>query len=164
MDSGKMNAAVTMIKTVPSGKRKYDPTNKIWYVDNEYWNPIYKFFGAGPEAYELVSHLDDEWDAFLAGSNKSVDHSWTNVPENVAAKNFFHNFNSAIEKLADNKSDKQVLASLLGLTTFDEIPSDKAAAKKLYRTAALRLHPDKNGGDGSKMATLNELWGEYVNI
>jgi hypothetical protein len=31
-------------------------------------------------------------------------------------------------------------------------------ALKLYRRAALALHPDRNGGDGSRMADLNDSW------
>ena len=34
----------------------------------------------------------------------------------------------------------------------------KAVLKKAYLLAANELHPDKNGGDGSKMAALNNLW------
>lgn len=31
-------------------------------------------------------------------------------------------------------------------------------ARKSYRAAAMTHHPDKNKGDGTKMARLNELW------
>lgn len=34
----------------------------------------------------------------------------------------------------------------------------KDSLKAAYRNAALALHPDRNGGDGSKMAVLNTLW------
>lgn len=33
-------------------------------------------------------------------------------------------------------------------------------SKKIYRKAALALHPDRNNGDGSKMAELNIIWAE----
>ena len=34
----------------------------------------------------------------------------------------------------------------------------RSVLKKAYLLAANELHPDKNGGDGSKMAALNNLW------
>lgn len=34
----------------------------------------------------------------------------------------------------------------------------KNALKSAYRTAAMELHPDRQGGDQSKMAQLNTLW------
>lgn len=158
------NAAINTIKMIPGGKRRYDPSQKIWYIDNEYWQPVQAFFAAGAPAYKLVPYAnEDAWEAFLTGSAR-VKVDWSSAKDNVAAQSFFNNFNSVVERIADDKSDKQTLAELLGLASFEQIPSDKALAKKLYRAAAIKLHPDKNSGDGSKMSTLNELWGQYVNI
>ena len=36
-----------------------------------------------------------------------------------------------------------------------------APDKKSYRQAALRFHPDRNNGDGSKMSELNMLWQQW---
>jgi curved DNA-binding protein CbpA len=33
--------------------------------------------------------------------------------------------------------------------------------KSSYRRAALKYHPDRNNGDGSKMSELNSLWSVY---
>ena len=33
-------------------------------------------------------------------------------------------------------------------------------AKKMYRKAAMVLHPDRNNGDGAKMSELNKIWAE----
>ena len=38
---------------------------------------------------------------------------------------------------------------------------DTVLAKKAFRAAALRYHPDRNNGDGSKMSELNSLWSQY---
>jgi hypothetical protein len=42
------------------------------------------------------------------------------------------------------------------LAFFALIPYD--AAKTAYRRAAQDVHPDKQGGDATKMAKLNDLW------
>jgi len=50
---------------------------------------------------------------------------------------------------------EQVAAKLrliLGTDTVD---------KSSYRRAALRLHPDRNNGDGKPMSELNMLWQVY---
>lgn len=155
------NAALTAVKTIPSGKRKYDPDTKIWYIDNEYWQQMRQFFIAGSQLFTLVEHPDeDSFNCVLTGQPKTKP-SW-NGPAPDAAKNFYHNFNNVITRIADNKSDKQLLAELLQIQSFDHIPSDKTLANKLYRAAAMRLHPDRNNGDGSKMSELNRIWREYV--
>ncbi len=44
------------------------------------------------------------------------------------------------------------------LTTTDLRGQEYTLAKKIYRRAALSNHPDRNNGDGSKMAEINECW------
>lgn len=51
------------------------------------------------------------------------------------------------------------ISVLLGVSVeFLNTETDDSKLKKLYRQAALRLHPDRNNGDGSKMSELNMLW------
>jgi hypothetical protein len=155
------DTALSAIKSIPAGKRRYDPDTKIWYVDNEYWQNLREFFVKGSMLYTLVEHRDDDDFQYVITGIKKAAATWSG-PDNKAAKDFFRNFNNVVVKIADNRTDKQILAELLGLQSFDNIPSDKNAAKKLYRAAAIKLHPDKNMGDGSKMSQLNSLWGQYV--
>ena len=44
------------------------------------------------------------------------------------------------------------LKTLIGGDTLD---------KSAYRKAALRFHPDRNQGDGTRMSELNMLWQIY---
>jgi hypothetical protein len=51
------------------------------------------------------------------------------------------------------------LATLIGIDeSHMEYLNQEKELKSHYRKAALRLHPDRNNGDGSKMSELNMLW------
>jgi hypothetical protein len=53
----------------------------------------------------------------------------------------------------------QKLAVLIGLDeTHIEYLQQEGELKSHYRRAALKYHPDRNNGDGSKMSELNMLW------
>ena len=158
--------AVSAINQIPSGKRRWDATDKLWMIDSEYWNKIKLFFEAGHQIFKMVPYtLSSTFDSFMADEAfNSIKNgtAYANKPDNVAAQSFFNNFNAVVEKVAVTKTDKEMLAELLAITSYDAIPRDKSAALKLYRQAALRLHPDRNNGDGSKMSSLTQLWREYV--
>lgn len=154
--------AVANVKQVPFKKREWVPENLTWEIDSEYWEQRYKFFQVGAPIFQLVPHATveefEEWRDGITTNNFKA------MPENKAAKNFFNNFNQVIEKTAVAKSDREMLTELLGFKTWAELDaSDRITLRKAYRAAAMRLHPDRNAGDGSKMAILNQLWGAYVN-
>ena len=50
------------------------------------------------------------------------------------------------------------IAKFKELTGEDIMATEYTVALKVYRKASLRLHPDRNGGDGSKMSELNQAW------
>lgn len=50
------------------------------------------------------------------------------------------------------------IAKFKELTGEDITSLEYEKALKLYRRNSLRLHPDRNGGDGSKMSELNQAW------
>ncbi len=57
----------------------------------------------------------------------------------------------------------EALAPLLGITVELLISEkDDSKLKKLYRSSAMRLHPDRNNGDGSRMSELNMLWNIFM--
>jgi hypothetical protein len=66
---------------------------------------------------------------------------------------FFYNHGVTASQPALTKD--QVIVKLKVLLATDVVD------KKSYRTAALKFHPDRNGGDGSKMSELNMLWQLY---
>jgi hypothetical protein len=164
------NLAVTGIAQIPSGKKKWEVDEKIWHIDSEYWFKIKNFFDVAstptPEMpipiFELCPYSTPAmFRAFMLGTKP--DATGTVQPDNIRAQSFFNNFNQAIERTAVAKSDKDMLAELLGLKSLREIDGlDSKALKTLYRSAAIKWHPDRNAGDGSKMTDLNALWRTYV--
>ena len=165
------NLAVTGISQIPAGKKKWDVDAKIWHIDSEYWFKIKAFFDAAsvPSAqmpipmFELCPYQTPAMFQAFMNDDGTVAASAANAPDNVKAQSFFNNFNQAIERTAVARSDKDNLASLLGLASLREIDGlDSKALKTLYRSAAMRVHPDRNNGDGSKMTELNALWRVYV--
>ena len=155
------NIALATIRQLPSGKRMFDADTKVWSIDNDYWRDLREKFLLLNKTHELVEHpTEASFQAFLTGIPEEKIR-WDG-PENKAAADFFHHFDNVITKVADTRTDKVVLATLLGVPSFDDIPSDKSAARSIYKKAALRHHPDRNNGDGSKMSELNRLWGAYV--
>jgi hypothetical protein len=162
-DKNAFNAAVTGMGQIPSGKKRWDATAKVWHIDSEYWQKIMLFYVNGAPLFEMVPYPTPAmFEQFMLDAPKPAPGTFRNQPDNVAAQGFFNNFNQVIEKVAVAKSDKDMLAELLALPSYDAIPRDKATAQKLYKQAAMRWHPDRNNGDGSRMASLNQLWGAYV--
>lgn len=54
-------------------------------------------------------------------------------------------------------TDVSLFLNFVGVSTTDDI-KEFEVAKRLYRKAAIKYHPDRNGGNGSDMSELNRLW------
>ena len=80
-----------------------------------------------------------------------------------SAEDFFHNPSSGN---GDGLSSGELISRLspLLLLSIEELSkeNDNSKLKRIYRQAALRLHPDRNNGDGSKMSELNMLWNIWM--
>jgi DnaJ domain len=53
------------------------------------------------------------------------------------------------------------LSPLLDISSEQLLSATEQELKKYYRKAALKFHPDRNNGDGSKMSELNMYWGIF---
>jgi hypothetical protein len=77
------------------------------------------------------------------------------------AEDFFYS-----SPIGDSSIPKNELVTrislLLEIGEIDLVNADDLTLKKTYRKAALKLHPDRNNGDGSKMSELNMLWNIYM--
>ena len=87
----------------------------------------------------------------------------TKAPEVVIEFNeeeFFHKPETKSSELSGPALYK-ALAKILGVPESSLKTLDPSELKKIYRRRCLDLHPDRNGGDGSKMAELTYLWRLY---
>ncbi len=54
------------------------------------------------------------------------------------------------------------LATLIGISVAELKAADSNKLKSFKRAASLKYHPDRNGGDSSKMSEFNMLWMIYT--
>ena len=147
-------ACKPLLKWPPVSNYSYDPALKVWSYFGQYGvsstygetviskiEAVVKLVGQSFTAIEVED---------LAGQavNNYVDLSGKR--KKIRDEEFFYNHGQAVNKPALTREEiEKKLVVLLGSSTAD---------KKSYRAAALRLHPDRNDGDGSKMSELNMLW------
>jgi hypothetical protein len=150
-------------KQIPPTQREYEVTNHIWTF-------------LGPAGAQLVSILNQAIQGKLLsgtilqevkdlrGNLKRGNLRYippTPPKPKFKEEDFFHAPPPAKKVELSGEALYSALSSLLGieLSLFKSL--NPADLKKAYRSAALRLHPDRNNGDGSRMSELNALWSIY---
>lgn len=158
-DEAQFKVMTGLLKSPPIAVRSYNEDLKIWTY-------------LGDSGFHLMEVLQDTFgklhlqiefrecskleECLLAGG----------IPEQSSVKfdpaNFFYN-KAGVAQSAEITKDKAIekLAIIFSLDTEDMGKLHPKDAKRLYREAALQLHPDRNGGDGSKMSELNMYWRIY---
>lgn len=155
MEETIFNACKAVLKWPPLSNYSYDPAIKCWSYFGQYG--VKSTYGEVViEKLEAIcSALLTTFDAFpiqdlaTQALTDSVDMK-TSSASHLSAEDFFYQKEPA--QLGSSTLSKaeleQKLTTLIG----------SAPDKKSYRRTALRLHPDMNNGDGSKMSELNMLW------
>jgi hypothetical protein len=155
-------ACVIAHKTPPSAKRSYDDNTKVWTYFDDWGEKVIKqmetlCLGLGVK----FSAIEVEDLAYL-NTQYSFDYKKLRKPAAINPEDFFYNTAppTGTSALTAEQIQKGLISLLeIPVTTLAGI--DAAELKRFYRKAALRLHPDRNNGDGSKMSELNMLWGLY---
>ena len=148
-----------IFKAVHASQRSYDPDTKIWSFFAPAGAGVYKALKDSPMAkigllFEKIESLADAVRSGYIGLPPKGTFSFD-------AADFFYTPEApkATGPTKDEASDK--LALILGISSTDLKAGNDLELKKLYRRAALRLHPDRNNGDASAMTDLNYLWQVY---
>lgn len=83
------------------------------------------------------------------------------VQSQIRPEDFFYQHTASTGTTALSKEEILLKLKELILAANIILPENDFPDKKTYRQAAMKYHPDRNNGDGSKMSELNMLWGMY---
>ncbi len=136
------------LKHAPIAQRSYDPAINVWsYFDEWGQFTLMRLVSVTDSIAQKVTLIEVQ-DLAVQAVNKRID-----LPgKRVRPEDFFYNYGKPVVQAVMTKETlEQKLKSLMGETL------DKSS----YRRAALKYHPDRNNGDGSKMSELNSLWNMY---
>lgn len=137
-------------KAIPSHKRTYDPTSYTWYFGSEYFDLVKMLFD-GHREYTLTIVSENEVKKKLEESQQASQSSWH--PAQYSIEDELQRFSNLLVTgniIPPIDNNQSLLNKIKNIT--------KSEAIRLYRKAATVYHPDRNGGDGSKMSELNSVW------
>lgn len=143
-----LEGVINFIKTsVPSAERTYDPKTYTWYINEKYYAPLIQVL------------LSLGWDCDTKISKKQFEDFKKKQEE--AAKAAGHSYQTRQRDKNEELSIFREILSNVGITTngLENLSLDEA--KKLYRRAAILLHPDRNKDNpiaAEKMSILNSTW------
>jgi hypothetical protein len=136
------------LKHAPVAQRSYDPATCVWSYFDEWGQFTLMRLVSVTDAIAHKVALIEVQDLAAQAVNKRISLSF----KRVRPEDFFYNYGKPVAQAVMTKETlEQKLKSLMGETL------DKSS----YRRAALKYHPDRNNGDGSKMSELNSLWSVY---
>jgi hypothetical protein len=148
------------LKQIPGDSRTMDPKTYIWTIPQDKFDSLKKIYLTmqyiSSESY-FKKH--DSLQDFVDGVKKQ---KLGDIPK---AEEFFYSYGQPV---AGGSLSKESIAAKLQLILTEALKTEIDLSKatvidllKVYRKAALIYHPDRNGGDGSKMSELNMLWQMY---
>jgi len=161
-----------LLKWPPLSNYSYEPSLKLWSYFGQYG--IAGTYGEEviKKIQTVVEALQSNFKAFsvedLAGQavNNKVDMSGRSRKPKMSAEEFFYNHGvpSATPTMSKEQLETKLVSILnVDISYFGSLFSNQDR-KKAYRSAALKLHPDRNNGDDKAMTELNFLWQEYQKL
>lgn len=139
-----------LLKSPPIKTRTYDDNTHIWtYLGTSGFDLLSVLQNAFNKLNQHMEfrEVQDLEEQVLAGAISSAK------SKKIDPSTFYYNRVPVRVELT-KESAAPILAKLLEC-------SIEQINKSLYRQAALKFHPDRNSGDGSKMSELNMLWRIY---
>jgi hypothetical protein len=134
--------------------RIFDFKQKCWFVKLEVIPPFVK-------ALEILISNGTLKNFYISDKREFLE----------AFKDFFHKDQGAFLE-APKLTREQLYIEFINTCALGGVSVDKGILnlnklehiKPYYRKAALALHPDRNNGDGSKMAALNMVWSQLQQL
>lgn len=157
---------VNLLKQVPLAERDFNDKTKVWTIIGFRGKVVITNLESmciqGLFPNSEVKKIKDLEDKAARGALDEIERE--DPAKKFKQEEFFYNpVGEADSGLTPAKLCER-LAPLLSLTIAElsSASMDEKTLKKHYRVAALKLHPDRNNGDGTKMSELNMLWGIYT--
>lgn len=157
----------SLLKSVSLSGRTYDAETKIWSFFEDAGSHVIKAISTAINS-KLVTdtHLEEHFNLEYAVKTSTLHITKKPKKQEIKFKEeeFFYSSPSLGSGLPTGDELYSQLASLLQIGVEQFRSATPAELKRSYRTAALRLHPDRNGGDSTKMSELNMLWAHYNSV
>ena len=151
----KFKLCVPILKSPSSTVRGFDEQTKVWTYTGEYGISVLKSLAAVCANFGGIGEIEVEDLAEQCKQGRiRLDRKRAKAP---SAEEFF--YNHGIPAAGGQTMTKEQIT--VKLTALLEVSDAGAIDKRAYRQAAMRLHPDRNNGDGSRMSELNMLWGMW---
>ena len=159
-EKGLFESLKLILKMPPPGQRSYNPQNSIWSYFGDTGAQILKQLETIGNAIDRLETIEVE-DLEVLSAQTQFDHTKKVIP--VRPEDFFYNYGqpSVAAPTLSRETIEEKLRELFEVSGTVMKIASKDDLKKLYRRAALRLHPDRNNGDGSRMSDLNMYWRLY---
>lgn len=142
-------SVITWLKfAIPASDRSWNPDEKAWYIGAKYFDGMYKLLEG--KGYQITVFSKEDFVKFKEEQAKLFE-------EQQRAAKQMRNMISVTDEW--NKFKVLVTEAGFSIPTATTIENcDSELAKTLYRKTSLKFHPDRNNGDGRKMAELNVVW------
>lgn len=144
-------------KEIHTKERTIDMDTYIWSFFGDAGRRVYEKLKASPLAtvglkFERVENL---------ASQKASGYIDALKASGMDPADFFYQQAAPASSGPTIEQVEKKLAALLDIDTPDLETCAPGDLKKLYRQAAMRLHPDRNNGDAKGMTELNYYWQEW---
>jgi hypothetical protein len=130
--------------------RSFDMMRKCWFIQTDCIKPLLEGINSlikqGTLAGYYITDNRETIEAFDEFFNKGAEGGFAKTPlkpKAILIKELEHIFKEQANIILSIREDCDILS-----------------LKPSYRKAALALHPDRNGGDSSRMSHLNMIWAE----
>jgi hypothetical protein len=143
-----------LLKQIPASNRTYDQVSNQWTIPYMAFGALFSGFVV-LQRVSLCKHPSLEQWRFETTAGPPYKDS---TPK---AEDFFYSYSQPTSSKKAVSID-ELVATLTGM--FREIGVSDPDIATAYKRAARKLHPDVNGGDGSKMSELNMLWQQYKQL